>query len=226
MTIPAPSALNAAAYEALKDRIVRGELRPGTPLSERALCESLAVSRTPLREAIKRLANEGLVEISATRRVRVARVSVDEVVNLLAVMSVLEGLSGEQACEKATDDDLAELAQMQAEMEAAYLHGDHVAYFALNQRIHLTILRIADNGPLAEYFHNLNARLRHVRQRLTPTPERWRQAVDEHAQMLALLNKRDGKRLRTLMETHLRSKTDAYVAAMLNDGLVSTSKAA
>lgn len=217
------SPLNASAYEALKARIVRGELRPGTPLSERALCESLSVSRTPLREAIKRLANEGLVEISETRRVRVARVTVDEVVNLLAVMAVLEGLSGEQACDKATDADLDELAQLQTAMEAAFAQADHAAYFALNQRIHLTILRMADNAPLADYFHNLNARLRHVRERLTPTPERWRQAVDEHAEMLALLRRKDGKRLRTLMETHLRSKTDAYVAAMLNEGLVTTS---
>ncbi|ALS62761.1 GntR family transcriptional regulator [Pandoraea norimbergensis] len=220
------ASLNATAYEALKARIVRGELRPGAPLSERALCDELAVSRTPLREALKRLANEGLVEISETRRARVARVSVDEVVNLLAVMAVLEGLSGEQACEKATDADLDELARLQVEMEAAFARTDHEAYFSLNQQIHLSILRIADNGPLAEYFHNLNARLRHVRERLTPTPERWRQAVDEHAEMLSLMRRRDSKRLRTLMETHLRSKTDAYVAAMLNEGLVSMSRAA
>ncbi|MBN9117415.1 MAG: GntR family transcriptional regulator, partial [Pandoraea sp.] len=107
------ASLNAAAYEALKARIVRGELRPGAPLSERALCDALAVSRTPLREALKRLANEGLVEISETRRARVARVSVDEVVNLLAVMAVLEGLSGEQACEKASEADLDALTQLQ-----------------------------------------------------------------------------------------------------------------
>ena len=88
------ASLNATAYEALKARIVRGELRPGAPLSERALCDALAVSRTPLREALKRLANEGLVQISETRRARVARVSVDEVVNLLAVMAVLEDAAG------------------------------------------------------------------------------------------------------------------------------------
>ncbi|VVD93664.1 GntR family transcriptional regulator [Pandoraea soli] len=220
------ASLNAAAYEALKARIVRGELRPGAPLSERALCDALAVSRTPLREALKRLANEGLVEISETRRASVARVSVDEVVNLLAVMAVLEGLSGEQACEKASEADLDALTQLQADMESAYARADHAAYSALNQQIHLSILRMADNGPLAEYFHNLNARLRHVRERLTPTPERWRQAVDEHAEMLALLRRRDGRRLRTLMEAHLRSKTDAYVATMLNEGLVSLGRAA
>jgi DNA-binding GntR family transcriptional regulator len=213
--------LNASAYVALKSRIVEGELPPGAPLSERALCEALNVSRTPLREAIKLLANEGLVDISPTRRASVSRVTMDEAVNMLAVMSVLEGLSGEQACEKVTEKDLAELERLQSSMRDAYERQDKPAYFVLNQQIHLTILGIADNRALTAYFHNLNARLRQVRQRLNPTPEGWKRAVDEHEEMLTLLGRRDAKRLRALMEAHLRNKTDVYLATMLNDGLVS-----
>ncbi|PLZ00756.1 GntR family transcriptional regulator [Burkholderia sp. WAC0059] len=213
--------LNTTAYAALKRRIINGELLPGTPLSERALCETFDVSRTPLREALKLLANEGLVEISPTRRASVARITVDEAVSMLTVMAVLEGLSGEQACEKVNERDLAELSKLQDDMRDAYLNRDKPRYFARNQQIHLTILRIADNRPLADYFHNLNARLRQVRQRLNPTQEGWRHAVEEHEEMLALLQRRDGKRLRALMENHLRAKTDVFLATMLNDGLVS-----
>lgn len=215
--------LNASAYEALKGRIISGELAPGAPLSERALCEALGVSRTPLREALKLLAGEGLVDISATRRASVARLTLEEAADLLAVMAALEGLSGEQACRKIDDDDLAELEQLQAQMSDAHARQDRAAYFALNQQIHLTILRVAGNRALTEYFHNLNARLRQVRQRLNPTPERWQRAVDEHAEMLELLRRRDGKRLRVLMENHLLGKTDGYLAAMLDGGLVSAS---
>lgn len=82
--------INEAAYAALRERIVSGELQPGTPLSERALCEALEVSRTPLREAIKMLAREGLVEISATRRAKVASVTLDEAANMLTLLAALE----------------------------------------------------------------------------------------------------------------------------------------
>lgn len=211
----------ATAYDTLKQAIMTGELLPGTPLSERALCDTLGVSRTPLREAIKQLAADGLAEISPTRRVRVARITLDEAINMLTVMAALEGLSGEQACQRAQPADMERLEHWQAEMRDAYARRDRAAYFELNQRIHLEILRIAANPTLSEIFHNLNARLRLVRERLNPTDARWQQAVDEHEAMLALLKKRDGKKLRQLMETHLRDKIDAILGSMLAEGWVS-----
>lgn len=212
--------INETAYLALREQIVSGQLAPGTPLSERAICEELQVSRTPLREAIKMLAREGLVEISATRRAKVASVSLDEAANMLTLLAALEGLSGEQACQKVSATDIAQLEALQAAMRVSHQQGDLPAYFELNQKIHLEILRIADNKVLAEMFGNLNARLRHVRRRLNPTPGRWQQAVDEHEQMLVHLKKGDGKKLRALMEDHLRNKTDVLLATMLEHGIV------
>jgi DNA-binding GntR family transcriptional regulator len=213
--------INEAAYLALREQIVSGELQPGAALSERLLCERLKVSRTPLREAIKMLAREGLVEISATRRVRVASLSIDDATNMLTLLAALEGLSGEQACRKITPTDIAELERLQTDMVACQARGDLPGYFKLNQQIHLLILHVADNRVLAEMFGNLNARLRHVRLRLTPTPARWRQAIEEHQLMIDLLKKGDGQKLRTLMEDHLRNKTDALLATMLEHGIVS-----
>lgn len=216
--------INEAAYAALRERIISGELQPGAPLSERVLCEALEVSRTPLREAIKILAREGLVEISATRRARVATVTLDEAANLLTLLAALEGLSGEQACLKVLGPDIDELEQLQAAMRASYEQDDLPSYFELNQAIHLKILAVADNRVLSEMFNNLNARLRHVRRRLTPTPGRWLQAVTEHEQMLVYLKEGDGKKLRALMEDHLRNKIDVFLATMLQQGLVSAQR--
>lgn len=218
--------INEVAYAALRERIITGDLQPGTPLSERTLCEQLQVSRTPLREAIKLLAREGLVEISATRRAKVASVSLEEAANMLTLLAALEGLSGEQACLKITGADIAELEVMQAAMRQSYEAKDLTGYFELNQGIHLKILQVADNKVLSEMFVNLNARLRHVRRRLHPTPGRWLQAVTEHEQMLVLLKKGDGKKLRALMEDHLRNKIDVFLATMLEHGIVSVQRSA
>lgn len=217
--------INETAYLALREKIISGELMPGAPLSERAICEELEVSRTPLREAIKMLAREGLVEISATRRARVASLSLDEAANMLTLLAALEGLSGEQACQKISANDIAYLETLQAAMRVSHEQGDLAAYFDLNQKIHLEILRIADNKVLAEMFSNLNARLRHVRRRLNPTPGRWLQAVTEHEQILVYLKKGEGKKLRALMEDHLRNKTDVLLATMLEHGIVSVQRA-
>jgi DNA-binding GntR family transcriptional regulator len=217
--------INETAYLALREKIISGELAPGAPLSERAICEELEVSRTPLREAIKMLAREGLVEISATRRARVASLSLDEAANMLTLLAALEGLSGEQACQKISAKDIAYLETLQAAMRVSHEQGDLAAYFDLNQKIHLEILRIADNKVLAEMFGNLNARLRHVRRRLNPTPGRWLQAVTEHEQILVYLKKGEGKKLRALMEDHLRNKTDVLLATMLEHGIVSVQRA-
>lgn len=217
--------INETAYLALREKIISGELAPGAPLSERAICEELEVSRTPLREAIKMLAREGLVDISATRRARVASLSLDEAANMLTLLAALEGLSGEQACQKISAKDIAYLETLQAAMRVSHERGDLAAYFDLNQKIHLEILRIADNKVLAEMFGNLNARLRHVRRRLNPTPGRWLQAVTEHEQILVYLKKGEGKKLRALMEDHLRNKTDVLLATMLEHGIVSVQRA-
>jgi DNA-binding GntR family transcriptional regulator len=226
MSVSNTANINEAAYAALRERIVSGELQPGAPLSERALCEALEVSRTPLREAIKMLAREGLVEISATRRAKVASVTLDEAANMLTLLAALEGLSGEQACQKISGSDIAELETLQAAMRVSYEQGDLPGYFELNQAIHLKILAVADNRVLSEMFNNLNARLRHVRRRLTPTRGRWLQAVTEHEQMLVYLKKGDSKKLRALMEDHLRNKVDVFLATMLEHGIVSVQRSA
>lgn len=218
------TSINDAAYAALRQQIISGELPPGAPLSERALCEQLEVSRTPLREAIKILAREGLIEISPTRRAKVASVTLDEAANMLTLLAALEGLSGEQACQKVLGEDIAELEALQASMRHSYEQKDLATYFELNQAIHLKILAIADNQVLSEMFNNLNARLRHVRKRLTPTPGRWAQAIEEHEQMLVHLKKGEGKKLRALMEDHLRNKIDVFLATMLQHGIVSTQR--
>src|SRR5215218_9278927 len=112
--------LTSAVTAKLRDMIIEGELLPGTRLNERVLCEQLMVSRTPLREAFKTLAGEGLVDILPNRGAVVAEMSVADIEQTFEVMGGLEGLSGELACERITDEEIAEIKALHYEMLASH----------------------------------------------------------------------------------------------------------
>ena len=105
----APRLLHEAVVDRLRDMIVQGELEPGTKLNERVLCTVLGRSRTPLREALKFLASEGLVELLPNRGAIVAKLDPERIKQIFAVMGALEGLAGELACRHASDADINEI---------------------------------------------------------------------------------------------------------------------
>ena len=116
----ARSTLPQAAAERLRALIVEGTLAPGTRLNERELSEQLGVSRTPLREAFRLLASEGLLDQLPNRGVQVAALSRDDVRQAFEVMAALEGLAGELAAARVTPADLADLEALQADLEQAH----------------------------------------------------------------------------------------------------------
>jgi DNA-binding GntR family transcriptional regulator len=143
------TALHDTLVTRLRDMIIEGELAPGSRMHESQLGEQLGVSRTPLREAIKYLASEGLVELIPSRGAIVKRFSGKDVHDMLIVLKNLEELAGSLACETATDDDIARVRQLHDEMRACYDVKDRLRYYKLNQAIHTEICRIADNQALS-----------------------------------------------------------------------------
>jgi DNA-binding GntR family transcriptional regulator len=214
--------LHTGIADTLRQRITRGELVPGTRLNERILCAELNVSRTPLREAFKLLAGEGLVELLANRGAVVTQLTLSDVTQMFEVLSVLEGLSGELACVRASAAGIARVRDLHTRMRSRYQQGDLEAYFELNQAIHRTILELAGNGYLSSVYDNLNTRLRRARYSANLSKERWDKAMREHEDILQALEARDGRRLRSILEIHLRGKCDVLIAALLARGLVST----
>ena len=140
--------LHEEAADRLRELIVQGRLAPGTRLNERLLCVQFGVSRTPLREAIKLLAAEGLVELLPNRGAIVAKVEAARVAETLAVMGVLEALAGELACRNATDAHLGEIRALHYEMLAMHARGDLAGYFKFNQAIHLKLVKYSGNAVL------------------------------------------------------------------------------
>jgi len=206
--------LHAEVTSRLRHLIVEGLIPPGARLNERVLCEQLRVSRTPLREALKVLAAEGLAELMPNRGAVVTPISIAEIDHVFEVLGPLEGLAGELACARISNEQSAQIRALHFEMLLHYDRGDRAEYFRCNQAIHHGINRAAGNPVLQASYGALNTRVRRARYFANMTQERWDQAVAEHSQMLEALERRDGRRLRRILEIHLRNKRDVVVTAI------------
>lgn len=206
--------LHETVVERLRDLIVQGELAPESKLNERVLSAQLGISRTPLREAIKYLASEGLVELLPNRGAKVAALRPEKVKEIFAVMGALEALAGELACANAQAADIAEIRALHYEMLAYHARADLANYFRCNQAIHMKLLECTGNATLAEVYRSLNAHARRARYIANLSRERWDAAVREHEDILAALVARDGARLRTLLRDHLAHKLALALEAL------------
>ena len=206
--------LHQAVAVRLRQRIVEGQLAPGAKLNERELSESLQVSRTPLREAIKMLAAEGLVELLPNRGAVVVQMSAQDVADTFELIAGLEGQSGELAAERIGEAQLVEIRALHFEMRAAFTRRDLATYYRLNALIHGHINAAAGNRVLTQTWANVNARLQALRFRSNFDEAKWKRAMKEHDRMVELLAARDAAALRALMVTHLLHKRDAVLESM------------
>ncbi len=206
--------LHDVVTERIRDMIVEGAYPPGSRLPERVLCETLGISRTPLREALKVLASEGLLELAPNRGARVAGLTADDVDELFPVMGALEALSGELACARITETVLAEIRALHYQMVLHHTRGERPPYFSLNQQIHEKILEAARNPTLTAAYTNLSGRIRRARYTANIAASRWAQAVREHEEMLEALAERDGPRLAEILKRHLHNKCETVKAAL------------
>ncbi|WP_375596361.1 GntR family transcriptional regulator [Algihabitans albus] len=210
----------------LRNMIVEGELRPGARLPEKELCSQFGVSRTPLREALKVLASDGLVEISPHRGATVVQISRADVEEMFPVMGALEALAGELACAKIDAAGIAEITALHHQMVAHYHRKERAEYFRLNQQIHERILQAAGNVTLSALHSSLAGRVRRARFLANMSPPRWQQAVEEHEEILAALTRRDGPRLADILRRHLEHKAEVVIANMTDAEAETTAQSA
>lgn len=192
----------------IREMILEDELPPGTPVRERQLAERLGVSRTPIREALKLLAAEGLVELEPRRGAMVAAPSAAEIRELLELLGGIEAFAARLACERAEPAELRELRALHHEMVAAWLRGDRLGYFHRNQAIHRSIVELARNRALAECHRTINARVYRARYICNLRTRRWEQAIREHEQILDALERRDAATVTALLTSHVLAAWD------------------
>ncbi|MES2259445.1 MAG: GntR family transcriptional regulator [Pseudomonadota bacterium] len=206
--------LHDTVVEHLQNLIVEGVLAPGIKLNERELCERLGISRTPLREAMKVLASEGLIEMIPNRGAYVSRMSDTEIWETFEVMSGLEAMSGELAAERISPAEIAEIKALHEVMIACRARNDLSGYYSRNQAIHNLINAAARNSVLRQLYLSVNRRLRALRFKSNFQEAKWDRAVHEHGEMIAALEARDGAWLAKILRQHLLDKRDSVMAEL------------
>jgi DNA-binding GntR family transcriptional regulator len=204
-------ALHDQVASRLRTMLVEGQIAPGAKLNERELSEQLGVSRTPLREAIKLLAAEGLVDLLPNRGAVAVKLTEADVLNTFELLAALEGMSGELAAQRITDEELAELRALHYEMMACFSRRDLSGYYRINARIHTAINDAAKNPVLASTYRSINARVQSLRFRTNQNEAKWKHAVSEHERMIEALAAHDAAAMRAVLVEHLLRKRDTVL---------------
>lgn len=207
--VVARTSLSVRAADLLRDLILLEKLPPGQVLSERELSERLSISRTPLREAIRMIASEGLIEMQSHHRPKVADPSIEHIQNLFDVQAALEALAGRLFVARATDAQLAEVAAIQERLYTLADGPDPLAFFKLDMEFHSAIIRGAGNSALAATHQQYNAALFRARF-MSSRQARWRDVtMAQHDEIVGALITRDGPRAEAALIDHLvRGKTN------------------
>jgi DNA-binding GntR family transcriptional regulator len=195
--------LHGDVVERLRDMIIEGTLPPGSRINEGRLGGRLGVSRTPLREAIKSVAAEGLIELVPGRGALVKVLTPRDIQEMLQVLSALETTGARIACRTATDADIAALRRVHDEMMRCYENGNRLEYYKRNQAIHSGFARLSGNRFLAELHEAIQLRLKRIRYLGNAAPDNWRGAVLDHAAMIVALEARDEAALVSAVADHI-----------------------
>jgi DNA-binding GntR family transcriptional regulator len=201
--LPERVALHEQARDRLRTLIVRGDLAPGVAILETRLSEELGISRTPLREALKLLAAEGLLELRSNRSAQIAPLRPAEIDEIFEVISAIEGIAAQLAASRITNPELRRLSQLQDRMETHHEEGRLDDYFKINQEIHSFIIACAKNAVLRSTHDTLLARAERARYFALSSRSRWDDSVLEHRQILKALKMRDGTAAARALTQHV-----------------------
>ena len=198
-------ALYEQVAERLRSRIYAHELAPGAWIDEQALALAYGISRTPMREALKVLAAEGLVQLKPRRGCYVTELSEQDLDEIFPVMALLEGRSAFEAAEKASAADLADLSAIHERLEKHAAAGDTDLFFEANQAFHSAVRQLAGNRWLSQLIDDTRKMLKLTRRDSLRLEGRMKQSLAEHRAILKAIQKHDGNDAGRLMQSHLLS---------------------
>ena len=208
------SSLGEEASDKLRELILLEKLPPGQSLNERDLSATLGISRTPVREAIRQLELEGLVDFTETRRPRVADPSPELLAQWLAIQGTLEALAGELACANASDDELGVIVGMQQKMVGMAESDDRLTLFDIDMEFHNAIVAASHNPPLVDVHRTFNARL--WRARFVSSQRRAKRQIqmEKHQDIVNALLARDAEAAALALRQHLANAVDNIIDAL------------
>lgn len=211
---PFRESLHDSLTDQLRNMILKHELQPGEWLQEMQLCETLGVSRTPMREALKVLASEKLVVLHPYRGASVAEIELEVVAELFEVQAILESQAGLLAAERASDAEISAFSAKQDEMTGYFRAGDRSAYFRLNQELHTAIVTMAANTRLLESHQSVMTQISHARYAALDEENRWQVSIEQHAAIRDALVRRDGPALAARILKHVNDTKTAIIRGL------------
>jgi DNA-binding GntR family transcriptional regulator len=206
-----PRALYEEVAELLRQRIFKRELEPGSWIDELKIAEEFGISRTPLREALKVLAAEGLVTMKVRRGAYVTEVSTQDLSDVYHLLSLLESDAAGVVAEKATPQEIRELEQLHKDLETAAKPGTDNTdqFFAVNEHFHMRLLEIANNRWRDQMVMDLRKVMKLNRHNSLLKTGRIAESLQEHRAIMAALVARDGALTRQRMQEHFANGLEA-----------------
>lgn len=208
--------LHEETVTVVRNLILEGKIEPGTRIAEALLCQRLGISRTPLREALKVLASEELVELLPNRGAVVARIGADDTAELFDVLEALETKAAALAAERAGEADFNLMQSLHAQMLEHHAAGRRATYYEANQRVHRLLIECARNRALASTHLMISRKIARARYAVTFTQSGWDESVAEHQRIADAFLRRDTATLDDAVREHTR-RTAARVLAVLRE---------
>jgi DNA-binding GntR family transcriptional regulator len=193
-------------YEALKKAILSGEFKPGQPLVENTLAEWCQTSRTPVREALRRLQQDGLIETS-DRGLVVRKLSLEEILDIYETRIVLEATAGRVAAERRTEHDIR-LLRLLLQKFAEVSDSDAQAMVDANQQFHRAVWKASHNASLLDLLERLSLHLLRYPGTTLQAPGRWATAQREHTELVDAIERRDGDAAHQIALAHFTDSRD------------------
>jgi DNA-binding GntR family transcriptional regulator len=216
--------LHDSLTQRLRKMILEHELKPGEWIQELELCQTLGISRTPMREALKVLAAEKLVVLHPYRGATVTEIDPTILLELFEIQAILESQAGILACERASQEDIEAFGAKHAKMIQHFEGNRRKAYFAVNQELHCAIVAMCGNASLAAMHGNVMEQIERARFLALDAAHRWEHSIEQHEGILDALRKRDPNLIAARIRTHVLD-TGTTVVSAVADALAPTNPA-
>ncbi|GFN21747.1 GntR family transcriptional regulator [Thermanaeromonas sp. C210] len=206
--------LREIVFETLREAILSGQLKAGERLMEVQLAEEMGVSRTPVREAIRKLELEGLVVMVPRKGAYVAGISTKDITEVFEIRSALESLAAALACERITEEELEELERLLVQVAECAEKNDLETLIQVDTRFHNVLYRASRNERLAQIINNLGDQIQRFRTTSLATPGRMKEALEEHKALVEAITARDVELAQRLAQEHIENAENRLMEAM------------
>lgn len=214
MSLDSYKPLREIVFETLREAIISGRLKPGERLMEVQLAEEMGVSRTPVREAIRKLELEGFVVMVPRKGAYVADISLKDIADVFEVRAALEGLAAALAAERITEEELEQLERLLVQLAEKIEKNDLTGLIEIDTQFHEVLYRACRNAKLVQILGNLREQIQRFRATSLASPGRMKFALDEHKKIVEAVSERNVELARALAQEHIENAENSLLEAL------------